>query len=301
MANNTYGIQKPSLLDIEKDVEIWYHYRPTRNSEDDSFPTFRKIDTSDVVAMLTASVFTNEDNANEILPGMFNFKLPISLFGKKGFYTIFIKPREYRTTIISVGALAAYPEINGIVIPKTINERTFSEDELVGYRVEYYNGQGVRQEYYRIITGNNYCVPVTQNLTSVNSDVQGYRFSTSSDNMFLTLTPSTSPSFKQSSRPYIGVATQEIILSNTKFDPLMIEIEMCEHDIDEIANIVGNTQVRSLDKGVISTFNDNNEMILQHSYYTLKSSETGKDLYEVKRKMTENFQDMEVMDEVINQ
>ena len=31
----TYGTVKPSLINPQMDVEIWYHYRPTRNSEDE--------------------------------------------------------------------------------------------------------------------------------------------------------------------------------------------------------------------------------------------------------------------------
>ena len=35
--NNTYGIVKPTLINVETDVEIWYGYKPTRNSIDDNF------------------------------------------------------------------------------------------------------------------------------------------------------------------------------------------------------------------------------------------------------------------------
>lgn len=39
----TYGTVKPSLINPQMDVEIWYHYRPTRNSEDESFKNFKKL------------------------------------------------------------------------------------------------------------------------------------------------------------------------------------------------------------------------------------------------------------------
>ena len=41
MANGTYGTIKPSLIS-SSDVEIWYHYRPTRNTEDVNFSTFKQ-------------------------------------------------------------------------------------------------------------------------------------------------------------------------------------------------------------------------------------------------------------------
>lgn len=40
--NNTYGSVRPSIVDVENDVEIFYHYRPTRNSEDEVYSNFQK-------------------------------------------------------------------------------------------------------------------------------------------------------------------------------------------------------------------------------------------------------------------
>ena len=86
--NNTYGSIRPSLVDISNDVEIFYHYRPTRNSEDENFSAFKKV--KDVTSMLSIAEF--EDETEEItdsrLPGMYNLSLPVSIFSQIGFYTI---------------------------------------------------------------------------------------------------------------------------------------------------------------------------------------------------------------------
>ena len=128
--NSTYGIVKPSLIDPVKDVEIWYHYRPSRSSDDVDFRHFKKYD--DVASIFhqaeiddgNINPFTNERN----LLGMYNLNLPINVFGKKGVYTIYIKPKEYYVTIKDVGSLSAYPDTNGIVIDlNDITDLNFSD------------------------------------------------------------------------------------------------------------------------------------------------------------------------------
>ena len=234
--NSTYGNVKSAFINPQKDVEIFYHYRPTLNSEDISYRNFKKIE--DV-----SSVFTTveiEDSAknsngapfpNAILPGIYNLSLPVNIFGRKGFYTVFIRPKEIYCTITDVGALGAYPDVRGIILDMNNidNDRAmFGNDNLVGYRIEYLDTNLERQDYYRLITSNNFAEPITQNLTSSNTNSNAYRFNESGTLAFLTLSPSTGPSFKASSKPYIGTPNQTIIISNTKFDPVCLRIEICE-------------------------------------------------------------------------
>ena len=274
--NSTYGVVRSSLIDPAQDVQIYYHYRPSRSSEDSSFKNFREI--TDVNSVLTnSSLETDENGADKRLPGMYNLNLPVSIFGKKGIYTIFIKPKEYRFTIKDVGSLAAYPDIKGIVIDMNTvdNQSLFAEDKLVGYRIEYfeYSGSSLqRQDYYRLITSNNMCEPVSQNLTSANTNSNGYRFNGSGSLCFITVTPSTSPDFKSNSVPYIGTPNQEIVITNTKFDPVMLEVEMVEHDIETLSIMQEGNMVRNLDKGIVSYYNFNNEIYRQYEFSTIKDN-----------------------------
>ena len=174
--NNTYGSIRPSLVDVSNDVEIFYHYRPTRNSEDEIFSNFKKVE--NVTSMLSAATYEDEKEGGDIdirLPGMYNLSLPVSIFGRVGFYTIYIRPKEIKAKIMDIGVLAAYTDINGIII--NMNEQKdqstlFQNDCLNGYRIDYFEDDGgtlKRQDYYRIITGCNRCEPITQNLSSSSS------------------------------------------------------------------------------------------------------------------------------------
>lgn len=303
--NNTYGSIRPSIVNIANDVEIFYHYRPTRNSEDENFSAFKKV--SNVASMLSHAEFKDdEENTTDFrLPGMYNLSLPVSIFSEIGFYTIYIRPKEIKARIMDIGVLAAYTDINGIIIDMTEqNDQAtlFQSDNLNGYRIDYYedDGDGLkRQDYYRIITGCNRCEPITQNLSSSNSNANGYRFNGSGSLCFLTVTPNASPSYKAGSTPFIGAPNQHIRISNTKFDPIMVEVEICKHDIETLNTAIDGDQIRSLDNGLVTTYNENGEIYSQKEFFSLKDNYTQNDRYEVKRDRTGNIAFSPNYDDVI--
>lgn len=295
--NSTYGNVKSAFINPQRDVEIFYHYRPTLNSEDINYRNFKKIeDVNSVFTTVeiedTAKNANGEPFPNAILPGIYNLSLPVNIFGRKGFYTVFIRPKEIYCTITDVGALGAYPDVRGIILDmnKIDSDRAmFGNDNLVGYRIEYLDTNLNRQDYYRLITSNNFAKPITQNLTSSNTNSNAYRFNESGTLVFLTLSPSTSPSFKASSKPYIGTPNQTIIISNTKFDPVCLRIEICENDFDTIATSIDGNQIRSLDNGLLTTYNDDMEIFKQFEFYTLKDNYNKNAKFEVKKRRTDNI------------
>lgn len=299
--NNTYGIVRPSTLDVNNDVEIWYNFKPNRYTNDSQYSTFTQVE--DVTSMLSTAKI--DDDTNTVLNGMFNLSLPVSIFGNTGIYTIYIKPKEIECEIKDIGALSAYPEIRGIVLDtQSITEQTtlFQSDNLVGYRIEYLDtdGNNERQDIYRIVTSCNKCEPVSQNLTSANTNSNGYRYNESGTLCFITVTPSLSPSFKPNATPYIGTTSQKIIISNTKFDPISIEVEMVEHDVESLWTSMNGNTIRSLDNGLVTVYNDNNEVFTQHEYYTLKDNYTTNDKYEVKKDREGNISYNDDVEEILN-
>lgn len=285
--NSTYGTVKPSVVNIENDVEIWYNYRRSRSDNDIENTTFKR---GDVSVMFSKSVARSEDLSeidDKTLIGMYNLTLPVSIFGNKGIYTIYIKPKEYFFTIKDVGVLSAYPDTSGIVIDlnEVPNQSFFGSGNLVGYRIEYfeYKDSGLeRQEYYRLVTSNNKCEPVSQNLTSSMSSSNGYRFNDSGTLCFLTLTPSTSPGFKANEKPYIGAPNQKIGITNTKFDPIMIEVEVVEHDIETLSVMAEGEMLRNLENGRVSYYNFDGEIYKQFEFSTVKDNYTTKSVAELK-------------------
>lgn len=299
--NSTYGNVKSAFINPQNDVEIFYHFRPTLNSDDINYRNFRKIeDVSSVFTTINIDessqasyVDSNGTFPDRVLPGMYNLSLPVDIFGRKGFYTVFIRPKEIYCTIKDVGALGAYPDIRGVVIDTTGMDESikpmFGSDNLVGYRIEYLNEDLKREDYYRLITSNNNAEIISQNLTSSNTNSNAYRFNESGTLVFMTLTPSISPSFKPSSKPYIGMPNQKIIITNTKFDPVCLRIEICENDFDTLATSIDGNQIRALDNGLLTTYNEDYEIYKQWEFYTLKDNYNKNARFEVKNRRIDNI------------
>lgn len=272
--------------DIENLVDITYSYHESRNFDSLSNATFKKLDSS----ILTQATRTVEgDYSDNIVEGMYNLQLPLSEFNKKGFYTVYIKPKEIETVITDVGNLTAFPNVRGLIIDteqiqnSSIKEKAKVNNELVGYRIIYLDDNGNRQDYYRIITSCNKCEPVVSTPNSSSDKSYTYRYDDSSSLVFVTVSPSSAPTFKSNAIPYIGKPTQRILLVNTLFEPIQLDIELVTHDADTISYMLENSQLRDLDNGLITTYNDNDEIYMQKENYTLKDSYTGKPIYEVSK------------------
>lgn len=264
MANGTYGIKKPATITAD-DVDIFYYYRPTRGSESADFKGFKKANAS---SMLYNCV--KDENTSENIDGLYNLRLPLEIFGKKGIYTIYLKPKEFITTIIDISTLTGdYANIRGVVFNSGDESWEISKNNgsIVGYRMDFLDDDGNSTGEYRIITSSNKCEPVSQNVStgSLQKGVR-YRFNDSSDLIFCTVTPSTAPSFKSNDLPYIGETGIQVKLVNTKFNPLMIEVEMTDHDIDTVSTMLEGAQVRNLDNGIITTFDEDGNIYHQAAY-----------------------------------
>lgn len=297
MANNTYGTVKQALFNPQLDADVYYNYKPSRSSDDTAYGGFRKIDNVQdiLVNSTTETEILGSDNR---LPGMYTLKLPVSIFGQAGIYTVYITPKEIKCTIKDVGALGAYPDIRGIVVDTNEipydYQSLFSNDNLTGYRIEYFdyaaNNSGLmRQEYYRIITSNGRCQALSQNLTSANTNATGYTYNANGSLSFLTVTPSTAPTFKSNAMPFIGKPSQTIVIKNTKFDPVCLELEVSEHDIETISVMLEGEQIRNLENGRVTTYNFDGEIYKQFEYSTVKDNYHNKEIAEAKLDKSDNI------------
>ena len=116
----------------------------------------------------------------------------------------------------------------------------------------------------------------------------------------MTVSPSSAPTFKENATPFIGKPTQKILLVNTYFEPIMLDIEMTTHDADTISYMLENSQLRDLDNGLVTTYNDNNEIYNQVEHFTLKDQYTGKPVFEVKQNKNNNVDFSQTIDDKIN-
>jgi hypothetical protein len=288
MAVGSYGITRPADVSPE-DVEIYFHYVSGRTS--DATATLKRLNTSDVLTPVFHNTNTTDDtNAPdvEILGGLYNLKLASSDFSDLGIYTLHIRPKQIRTTITDCGILAALPSVRGLVVDlsnvSSADRNKFTPQGLVGYRVEYINSSDNKKtpNFFRIVTSSFYCTPIVSNLTSTSQKSIRYQYSEQATNlMFLTITPSSAPSNKPNTVPFIGTPSQKIILSNTYFNPTTVEIEMVEHDATTLAHALYGNQSKAISQGIYTIYDNNNNIYRQYNLYEVKD-EFNETLYEVR-------------------
>jgi hypothetical protein len=301
MALGTYGITRPADMSPE-DVEIIMHYTESRDATDNY--VMKNLDASTILTPYFHNSNTN-GNANELLGGLYNLRLPANEFNKVGVYTLYIRPAEIRTTILDCGVLSALPNVKGIIIdlndvdPQFRNK--FVNQGLVGYRVEYLNNDGTKiPNFYRIVTSSFYCEPVTTNLTNSSQKTIRYRYVDSgSDLLFCTLSPSSAPSNKPSATPYIGQPNQNIIITNTYFNPITIDIQMSEHDIDTLAIALYGNQTKSIEDGIYTLYDPSNNIYKQYNLFEVRD-EFNNLLFEVRQDRGDNIDFSKNFNSVVN-
>jgi hypothetical protein len=234
-------------------------------------------------------------NANiEILGGLYNLRLPANEFNKIGIYTLYVRPSQIRTEITDCGVLSALPNVKGIVIdlnnvPAQYRNKFVSQG-LVGFRVEYLNSDGTKiPNFFRIVTSNFFCEPVLQNLTNTSQKAIRYRYVDAVTNLiFCTLTPSSSPTNKPNATPFIGQPAQKIIITNTFFNPITIDIEIVEHDTSTLALALYGNQTKSMQDGIYTIYDSNNNIYKQYNLFEIRDQFNSL-LYEVREDRGNNI------------
>jgi hypothetical protein len=298
MSVGNYGTIRPADVSVD-DIEMFYHKTASRDDVSDTI--LQPLDPSEVLVKVD-----NPNNAGEIFGGLYTLKLPTSIFGSKGIYTIIIRPKQIRTTIVDCGVLASNSDVVGMVldyssIPAS-NRSSFENGQLVGHRIEYLNtnssaGEKKINNLFRVVTSNNRAEAVSENLSNSSQKSIRYRFNDNSTLVYCTLTPSSAPSVNPNALPYIGQPGQQVIITNTFFNPIMMEVEMVEHDDETLAFALYGNQSKSLEDGIYSIYNFENAIYRQYNLYEVKDQFTGKPLYEIREEkdnvdFTKDFEDI---------
>jgi len=291
MALGTYGTVRPADMSPE-DVEIILNYTASRDVTTNF--VLSKLNAADVLTPYFHNSDTGGSPDVEILGGLYNLKLPAEEFNKIGIYTLYIRPVEIRTTITDCGVLSALPNVKGIIIdlngvPEEFRSR-FTNQGLVGYRIEYLNSDGTKiPNFYRVITSSFFCEPVVTNLTNTSQKAIRYRYVDSgSDLIFCTVSPSSAPSNKATATPFIGQPNQNIIVTNTFFNPITVDIELAEHDIDTLAIALYGNQTKSMEDGIYTLYDRNLNIYKQYNLFEIRD-EFNNLLYEVRQDRDENI------------
>jgi hypothetical protein len=293
MSTGTYGTIRPADVSPE-DVDIILNYTPSRDETDNFVLT--KLDAVSILRPYFNNQQTSSSpNPNvEILGGLYNLRLPAEQFNQLGIYTLYIRPAEIRTSILDCGVLSSLPNVKGIVIdlndvPSQFRNK-FVNQGLVGFRIEYLNSDGTKiPNFFRIVTSSFFCEPVVQNLTNTSQKAIRYRYTDNNTNIiFCTVSPSSSPTNKPNATPYIGQPNQNIIMSNTFFNPITLDIEIADQDFSTLAIALYGNQTKSMDDGIYTIYDANNNIYQQYNLYEIRD-QFNTLLYEVRQNRGDNI------------
>lgn len=270
-----------------KDLEIFYIYSESRNVA----PTgdFTELDPVEVLQQIKNP---NASSDSEKLSGFYTLKLPTENFKVKGFYYIYIKPKEIRTTIKDVGVLYSNNNIRGIVLDPNSG---FTDDQqlvnvnngLIGYRIEYINNETLSKipNQFTIVTSSNKCEIILSGGENSSDVTSSYNITNSGNLLFLTLTPSSESAANPNFLPFIGDINQNIIITNTFVNPEIIELEVVEHDLDTLSWEIGGNRIMNVAADEYTIYNDNNEIYKQVKVFKKQNMDTNDVDYEISQKM----------------
>lgn len=288
MAVGVYGSVK--LADVTfDDVDILYAFSQNRETVGDvqMIPLFSTITNNEFRKLLGAD-------------GAYKLRLPASIFNRLGYYMVLIKPKSFETQILDCSYVVTNNanEIQiskkGIVIPKLQFQNTGS---LIGYQIEYFDDNGVKiKNLHRIITSSDVVSVSPNSPTNPNTNSLTYVIDPNGTQLFITLTPDELSLISNQQKPDLGKAGQRIIISNTFFDPIMIEVEMVDQTIKTLSYGVFGNSTRNLETGVYSVFDENGRLYKQYNLLTVKSTFTQGNI-DIKEQRTDidfnlNFEDL---------
>ena len=300
MATGNYGTIR--LADVSPaDVEIILNYTPSRDDTQDF--VLKRLNSIELLRPYFSNTSIGGNN-NEVLGGLYNLTLPSTEFNNLGIYTLMLRPAQIRTSITDCGVLSALPNVRGIIVDlnnvpsEYLNK--FVNQGLVGYRIEYLNNDGSKiTNFFRIITSSFFCEAVLTNTNNTTDKAVRYRYTDSETNlMFCTLSPSSSPSNKPNVTPFIGSPGQDIIITNTFFDPTVVEVEIVEYDTSSLAIALYGNQTKSMEDGIYTIYDSDNNIYKQYNLYEIRD-QFNELLYEVRQDRGTNIDFTKNFDNII--
>ncbi len=264
MSVGSFGNRQLSSVNYNN-VDILYTYSATRQDVGDLqfTPLFNNITNNELRKIIGAG------------GGLYKLRLPANVFNKLGFYSVLIKPKSFEVEIIDCSFIVQNQDNEiqiskkGIVIPTLQFRQTGS---LIGYQVQYFDDNGVQiDNLSRIITSSD-LVSLASNTNSSSPASTSYNLDPNGSFLFLTLTPDELSLLSSQQKVDLGKAGQKILLSNTFFDPEIIEIEMVDQTIKTLGYALYGNSTRDLDSGVFSVFDEFGNLYRQYNLFVAKKA-----------------------------
>jgi|TARA_R110000851_G_scaffold85152_3_gene185292 hypothetical protein len=269
MSVGIYGTKVLSNVN-SNDVDVLYSYTASREAP-----------TNPQMIPLFGAISDNEFKKLTGADGVYELRLPASIFNRLGFYTVLIKPKSFETTIIDCSVVVTNTDTEiqiskkGIIIPKLQFQ---SPGSLIGYMIEYFDENGVKtKNFHRIVTTSE-VVSVSANNNNSNASSNTYVIDPNGTNLFLTLTPDERNLISNSQQVNLGNAGQKILVTATSFDPTVIQVEMVDQTVKTLSYALYGNTIRDNATGKYRVFDENGFLFREFNLLTRKSEFTSGNL-----------------------
>lgn len=296
MATGIYGTTRPADVSID-DIDIYYNYTPNRETLNDEII---KLNSSEILSYNYLPEDEQISGDENLLEGLYNLRLPATVFSQLGIYTIYIKPKKFNVIIVDCSVLSSLPTVKGIVLNlNDLPSNLRANNALQGYRIEYVDSttNNKIRNVVRYVVSSNKVVPVSENVGNTSQKAIRYRFDDSGSLLFVQLTPSSASDVKPNATPFIGNPDQMIIVSNTFFSPVVVEVDMVANTVETLSNYVAGEQIKDVDNGILTYYDENRVITRQFNIYEIKDDVNDVPLYEVKERRT-NIDESQDFDDV---
>jgi hypothetical protein len=78
-----------------------------------------------------------------------------------------------------------------------------------------------------------------------------------------------------------------LTLTNTFFNPVFLEIEMTEYDLDTLSYGIYGNQTKSINDGIYTIYDNNNNIYKQYNLYEIQDN-FGNPLYEIREQRVDD-------------
>ena len=264
-----YGSVLPAYVDIN-DIDLMFFYQK------DNFSDISEsliLSPNQYIKSISSPDVFGEDNG-----GIYKLVIPASFYIQRGLglYTFQVRPKKHRLTIRDCSFLENTDE-KGIILD--LNEMTAETKSLfqtnnkssgsVIYFIDNNLSTRVIPNQHRIITTHYRVEPISTSLNnSQNRNGIRYRLNEASNLVFLVLTPVNTS--LNTNDLFIGTPTQNIILTNTSFEPITIQIQVNDFDDKDIYYGIYGNQTFNYNTGIRTFYDLNGNIIVQKDEYTTK-------------------------------
>lgn len=271
MSFASYGTIIPADVNISTDISVRLIFQEDYSSN------------GEISELIPSQIIQKQLDVDGLTPllGNYTLNIPTSVLQKgTGIYTFCIYPKVLNEVVIRDCGIIEDSEIKGLIFDTSEMESSvaslfLNENSLAGYIIKYYenNNTELTPNLFRVATGNYKvkAISTSNNVNQLGASLR-YVFDQNSTLVFVGITPNGETDIRFNDSIFIGTPNQKVLMFNTFFTPINIEVEVTDVDLKKLYYGIFGDQTVNYDKGIRTFFDENGNIVLQKDEFTIKDN-----------------------------